>query len=436
MKFKKIFASLLLAPSIILTGCATTTNNGLDFEILHRFKTLGDYVANQPSENLEWISKRTLSLRFSLLDEKMQKHVLKFGTGWILNKVNDLENDYKYYVATNIHVANSLNKLNETTERYEEVSEGKIEKIGSQKLLGFAFNFSKPNANTLLKDDNGNLIILEDNTYINLQLNNRENQKNVKISYTATNNNIIDNTIGTNPINAFVDPYTNNIVQNPAIDFAILEIDFKDVLEKKNLQGYTVRNFFDEYQKYPTKFASTKDFDFSDSYYIGGYVQNNEIIKKQTRPTWIGLNNISFNYTNLYQGVVYYDKFSEQKFENDNVKKQIKPMNGIDFVTNENNEFTYWYKNVASQILIEGGNVGGGSSGSLVCNSKNEVVGIYWGTYSFVSKEGFDYSYGAIDLFNAEEYVFQKESSGYVVDYMFPQYNIVDKLKELKYISN
>ena len=419
--FSYLFFSFIF---IALTGCSSPYYNHGEFDIFHPYKTLQDYVSNQPSEQLEWISKRTLSLRFGVVDQKENKYQYKFGTGWILSKANEDKNDFKYYIATNIHVANILNPLSATTRRYEQTNNKKIVLTDNYSLKNVSINFSTPNPYSFIKDKNNDLIILEDKTYITFT-----STEKINIVYSAIGNNIVDNATINGSNNSFVNPYKNKIVKNPAIDFAVFELDFKSILYKKNFQGYSVSNFLKAYNLEPTKFANNLSFDLNENYYLAGYVQDNELIKKQTWPTWFGLSNVKFNINNLYQGLAYKNDLEDIKYENEDDYLLIKPANGIDYVTKNNDKFITWYQNVASQVLIEGGNIGGGASGSVVINSKKEVVGIYWGVYSHISNQGFDYSYGAIDLLSSNNYEFVIEKQGLELVYKFPSYNIADKLK-------
>lgn len=430
LKSKIFLLSFVCCSSFGLSSCSNNILNIFEIDSFKPYKTLTSYIEDKDSSVVEWISQRTLSLRFGIQSEEDPNvYKLKFGTGWILNKVNNDINNFEYYIATNIHVANTLNELNSTTIRYEQTSNHEIKQIENYNFRNFSINFTRPNSSPFLTENN-ELIILEDKTYIGLSGNYTP-----KIVYTATANNLLEGCTDVNGTNSFINPYTNKIIENPAMDFAIIKVDFSSILEKTNFQGYSVKEFLNTYNNNPTKFANYSDFDYDESYYIAGFVQENEYLKINNRPTWIALNNIKLNALNNFQGAAYNDGLDKSITDNNYYLNAIKPENGIDYVTEQNNNFTYWYKNVASQILLEGANIGGGSSGSLICNSKKEIVGIYWGLYSYYSENGMEYNYGAIDLFLSNNYTYKTHINEIDLVYTFPKYNILNELLTKNFIS-
>lgn len=427
----KILSLLFSCFSIVgLTSCSAEVLNFENINVLKPYKTLSNYIVEKDSDVVNWISQRTISLRFSIKNLSSNSMKFKFGTGWILNKVNQDTNDFSYYIATNIHVANTLNPLNETTVRYEEKSNGKIGYSDLFEYSNFAINFIKPTSSPFLRDENNNLEILEDNTYINFN-----SSVKPEIVYTATGNNFLEGSEQPNNPNGFVNPTTNQLITNPALDLAILKIDFSSILNKNNFQNYSVKSFLDTYNQNPTVFYEGP-FDYDETYYIASFVQDNTYIKENNRPTWIALNNIKFNALNNFQGAVYEDDLDPLLTENQHDLMGIRPINGIDYVQKESDgSYIYWYKNVASQLLMEGANIGGGSSGSLICNSKKQVIGIYWGLYNFVSDIGIETSYGAVDLFLSNGYKYYKQEQGIDLIYTFPKYNLLTNLVKNNLIS-
>lgn len=413
--FKWSWVSLF---AILPVALIFSINSTLNF-YSYNFKNLSiaDYIdEGNKSKQIEWISKRTFSLKLTLQEEVngKTKTYSKFGTGWIVAKKSSDINDFKYFVGTNIHVANNFNNLNLTEDRYYIDETGVIKKNNKLKFTNFAISFIRPTDENFLKDENGQIITFNKSSdYIDVPI------EDIKLSYTATNEYLLDQ-----ENQNYFDPYTNKIIENKAIDFAILEMDFAKCLQDENFQKYSVNSFLNEYNNFPTKFAKTR-LDKNDKYFIAGFTQDNHFFKESIYPTWLGINDISFGDGILFNGFLYKDIQSINHEINN-----IRPINGIDFVTYNENKFTYWYKNVASQLLFEGLNLGGGSSGSLICNQNFEIVGIYWGTYSYTNPQGTTKNWGVIDLFITQEEKIKIKTSKLDIEYFLPRYDVYSQIQK------
>lgn len=66
-----------------------------------------------------------------------------------------------------------------------------------------------------------------------------------------------------------------------------------------------------------------------------------------------------------------------------------------------NNKDFFSFRNSATQVVAWGVDLKGGSSGSVAINSKNEVIGIYWGGLTYKTNgDNKEYFSGRIDLLN------------------------------------
>lgn len=441
MRIKKIRKSLLcLFFAVIpftLSSCSasSTVINGIN--IWEKYNTLGSYITDSPSDGLKWISQRALSLRIRINPEtEGESDKYEFGTAWIYAK--DDSSPFTYYLATNIHVIANLNKLNSTTERYQESDWGSLKKLENYEFVNLDFNFVTDNQiSSLIKKPNGEINYLyeypspNDNkdtkdykdTYIALSLGDKAQHP--EIVYTATGKDLLKNTVDEK--NEYINPYSKKIIENPAIDFAIIKVDFSSVLDKINQNGTTVKQFLETYDSNPTTFSKSPIIDYNSTFYLAGFPENYETWKPNLNVAWLGLNDIKLNSDNNFISLNYESQIS--KYANfDNPKGPMPSVSSLSYVKQESKDNLFlWYRNVANQLIIGGGSLGGGSSGSMLVSEKDNkfyVVGIYWGAYEFTTRNGIDYAYGGVDLLKTNPYFIDVENRGITLRYNFPGYDV------------
>lgn len=171
----------------------------------------------------DYINQRTFSL-FSLVGQTGV-----WGTGWIYNKVSDLEDDFRYYLLTNWHVAQGF------------MDQGMTQ-------LSYCSNIFKDNS-----------IAVGD--YVNFD------------NYTLLDENALDDY---RPIFNSIDPTITN--QSYIIDSFMIEVDFgssfNTTLQSSllDLNQYYLAN-----EKHVNQFSSTISEFGAQQYFIGGYPANTSI---------------------------------------------------------------------------------------------------------------------------------------------------------------
>lgn len=441
-KIKKILLSSAFGlATLTLASCAPSISSvGIGvYQLWAKYNSLDSYITNNSSNALKWISQRTISLAFELKNKSTNKAVYEFGTAWIYAKeANQGSNDFSYYLATNMHVLSNLNSLNNTTTRYEVSKNGIKTELPQYELQSIYFNFiSDDNVSSLNRNNDGSLDYLWsdgtliDTTYIKLET------KDVSIAYTAIGNNLVANSSS-----LYVNPYTNSQITNPSIDFGLIKIDFSNVKDQKNKDSannnddyITVENFLKTYDSNPTKFKSSNQIDYSETFYMGGFPEASLSWKPNRNSAWIGLTNIKLSEENEFVALAY-----DNTIDYIDLSSPMGPMpevGSIDYVTRQsngnNNIDANWYRNVAKELIIGAGNLGGGASGSMFIsqdsNGQFAVLGIYWGIYGYSMTSGISYSYGVVDLLKADSYSYIIEERGIKYNYTFPSYNVLDSIK-------
>lgn len=344
--------------------------------------------AMKKSSQIEWISKRSFSLKFV-----SSVSAIGFGTGWIFGKNKD-ELD-KYYIATNMHVASFLQNQNKI---YQEASGNRfINKKGleySQIQLGIVGD----------KQIDGSISIGTDEPLRTVNDDGIHFITSIPVSNTKIVFSGFDVFNSSKDKNRFVDPFNirGDFINNAAIDLAIIEMDLSSNSRHpiNNYSDDIMDEFLDYYDDHETKFATTYGENFDDNIHLAGFPYDNEVLNpssstigsnKHKQPIWVGASDIkrsqlisALSLTITKPGVLGDNPLATNQTAN----------NEIVYVTDE---FAS-YRNVALQGLFEGIDLGGGSSGSLVINDNYEVIGIYWGVYKLKVK-GKTVDMGGIDYF-------------------------------------
>lgn len=451
-KIKKLlFPSSFALITLALSSCTpsiSTVGVGV-YKLWAKYNDLSSYISKEPSSALKWMSQREISLAFVLRDKNTNKSLYEFGTAWIFAKdTSSTNNGFTYYLATNIHVLSNLNSLNRTTTRYQMYENGKTSEISQYNLDGVYFNFINDDniSSVYTNNDDSMKYLWVDGSRIESSYIKLDTSK-VSIAYTATGDNLVSNSTS-----LYVDPFTNKQVTNPAIDFGLIKIDFSDVKSSTNKSstsstGITVEQFLQTYDSNPTKFNSSNEIDYNDTFYISGFPEDSTSWKPNKNTAWLGLTNIKLTEENEYMGLAYnnYVEFAD-------LSSPTSPMpliGGIDYVTQkddtDNTIDANWYRNVGKELIIGAGDLGGGASGSMFVsqNSNGEfaVEGIYWGVYEYSVPSGIKYSYGVVDLLQADSYSYSLKHKGIEYNYVFPSYNVLSSAASklnlsLPYISN
>lgn len=337
-----------------------------------------------PNPNgIQYISERSFSLKISGIysNESSTRTSTVYGTGWLFAKdTTPNNNNFTYYVATNLHVASSIQNAGktyyvknengvyqqETGIKYNSIQFGQIGEIKNNEFI----------PGTTSKEINWNDINFYQ--YIPIYSNNIENNP-IKIFYTSfdmfKNKNIQYWSQKEKIENNYNFVYGDESINNGTLDIAILKIDFSsrqwiDSSKQVDTLKYALSNF----DKKPTKFAKTNNT--KDPITIAGFPVN----QQQSLPEWQALENKKFynkqNGSNAFKMNNWKDGIPENT-NNDSIKKNYSLPTNINYVTNE--YASYW--NVASQYMYDNANLHSGSSGSMAINPNNEVIGIYWGTY-------------------------------------------------------
>lgn len=374
--FKVSFLTLLLTClffilSMVLSSCSLFDSNS---EVN---KKLLSYMNS--SNHLDWISKRTFSLRFDSANE----NVTGYGTGWIFAK--DKNKTDTYYVATNLHVAAFIQNQDVYYEEYSYSKDRYVGRIGS--------SFSNLSFGIVGSEGSDEFIYGTNNPFGTVDSGLVHYISSVPTTAVKV---AFDGSQVFEDKSLIKDPYQirGKYVENGTIDFALLEIDLSSAT-RTPINGYSdtiMENFLRQYDENPTKFSKLDGHKSDSNYHIGGFPYDNEFLNPtlpftKKNPVWLGLTNIDKERDPFYGLALEVLKPAQY---NTVLPNQVAT-NEIPFI--KKNKFSS-YRNVSLQALIKGVNMGGGSSGSMVVNDDNEVVGIYWGVYTFANRMlmgGIDY---------------------------------------------
>lgn len=335
------------------------------------------------SSQLKFISERSFSIEFNVFSTTDSYEYRVNGTGWIMAKQENTEN---YFLATNLHVASTIQNQGKSWQYFENNQlQSKKGYIITQSKLGFI----DPTINNFEVDRNGDVIPIS--AYANV----------------ATPKIVYDGTEAWGDVMYKMSSTKEFEINNATSDFAVLEYDFSNV-------NSSLKNFLKYFNNNPTKFSNSYNIsDYSSdtsTYYMGGYPVK-EMSDGSNRAFWIGLSNLQ---TSSY--------FYNSDFVSTDTQDYSGPApeNSLEYYQSESKK---WFWNISKDLMFSFASMGGGSSGSMVINQNNEVVGIYWGQINFS-----DYSkFAPVDLLRSEKFTF-KSSKG--ISESFPSVDLISGFVE------
>lgn len=281
--------------------------------------------------------------------EKFEQHV---GTGWILDYELEPKNKQlkqigsypkTFYFATAVHLV-CQNKLSEcvvslltgTADPSGHVSNEKEILPIEVKIIYSAINFVKPK--------------YLQNIYTKIKKWYSNSTENFKFTYFKNNQ---QPSLQTKQ-NGFTS--WSNLYQpiSTMIDFIVLKIVFKNEKDAR----FSTHNFADKNKKtsFWTYNVNQKHLLAKKRYYIGGY----------SNKTW----SINTENPNRLEGQTIDKQTANNSF--------YSPMLFQSKVQTWN-QFENLYANYGTKLTINNSSLGPGSSGSIVCDEKNNIVGIHWG---------------------------------------------------------
>lgn len=352
-------------------------------------------VDNNPNpKNIKFISERSFSLRFDSNGE------LGYGTGWLFAKDPSVQNNnFTYYVATNLHVAAFLQNINKTYTN----EEGNIVNGANFHRLSFGQILTR-NADGSFETGTTNSFLspYEINYWQYVPI------SDVSIAYTSFDLFSKIHVTETDRNGIFYDSNTSDQTpKNYTSDIALLKINFANRKPINNsLQIDPIKLALDAFDRNPTKFYTGNMVNNkTKKITIAGFpaVDRNQF-PNSANVKWISKSNLTINsFTTGLSNKInplnllptgWINKTQAEKIAY--AKTHVLP-SYIPFV----DDAYASRKNVALQALFRNTEtLSGGSSGSMVVDENNMVIGIYWGSYRIASNqspEGIDY--GAIDLF-------------------------------------
>lgn len=352
-------------------------------------------VVNSPNPSgMKYISERSFSMRF-----RSDKNEVGFGTGWLFAKDESVgNNDLTYYVATNLHVASFIKNSNSNRSYYA------YDEVSKKYVLKNPTNFNAIDigqvgtweGKTFIPGTEKAQLWSEVKYYEYLNLSSNVSISPVTIAYETFDMFKNKNIVNKDHI------YNENNIQNGTLDLAILKMDFSKVKQTKLLdnsilnKSSPIKDTLKLFDQSPTKFAN--DFNpKNDVISVGGFPATQNNLYGATS-YWNSASNTSLYRTQDGATALSNANWNDGITEVDmsKVKKNYSLKNQINYLTNEYAS----YLNVGSQNLFYNMDLTGGSSGSMAINQNNEVIGIYWGTYSFSNGT----SYGVVDSFkNSKE---------------------------------
>lgn len=374
---------------------------------------------NPNPKNIKFISERSFSLRFD------SNGKLGYGTGWLFAKDPSAENNnFTYYVATNLHVAAFLQNMGKTytNEEGQTVNGDNFYRLSFGQILTRNADGSFETGTT-----NSYLSPYEINYWQYVPIGD------VSIAYTSFDLFSKLQVIETDRNGIFYGSDASNQTQkNYTSDIALLKINFANRKPINNsLRIDPIKLALDAFDKNPTKFYTGNMVNNkTKKITIAGFpaVDRNQF-PNAANVKWISKSNLTINSftTGLSnkinpQNLLPADWINKTQAERvEYAKSHVLPS----YITYVDNEYAS-RKNVALQALFKNTQtLSGGSSGSMVVDENNMVIGIYWGSYRIASNqspEGIDY--GAIDLF-----INYQPVGNILNQVLLPPYNIIDDIK-------
>lgn len=418
---KTFVSSLSLSFPFILSSCSINSGNNFYNNIdLYKLPTYSNTatanynVTPNPQNksenyeninNLKFISERTFSLKMVSKPNSSGARSIGYGTGWLFAKdMSSKANQLTYYLATNLHVGAILFNSNKVSYEYNQSSNNyQLEKnlIFDEIQFGQVItNLNENYSNYEIGTTETKLEVAE--TYYTQKV----DKSAIEFSY------LTFDMFNSMQLEDRYKIYNESIIKNATQDLAILKIDFS----KRKYIDYPISPLknkdpilkaLNAYDANPTRFANKQEYsdDLLDlnnknsKIIVGGFpfVKTYEQ-KNSSGGAWTTSNSLqNVLYSNTEAGISF-NKSDWKKgiYSNDMdfIKKYYVINGNIPFITNDYASYT----NTSLQFLFENLNLSGGSSGSMAINEKNEVVGIYWGTYYRI--DGLiGRTFGAIDSF-------------------------------------
>lgn len=302
-----------------------------------------------------------------------------FGTGWLLDwreetKSRNIKTWYGYF-GTNLHVADGLLNSHDNEEYVNHMTNDKTEKF----FLGKYDISSKPNS--ILSSVKHNFKI----TYVYIE-------ELPKTEFAA--------------INFYNNNYFNN--NNYYIDFSVLEIAINYYSEPNNELMKAQNAVFDEWintsmetiknlsQNDINKYLKIVDYNanflLNSNAYIGGYpyyeTYQSPIWNINEEPNVSKYNGQNFDTTNDSELAPLKNTFSGYYMAES--WKYDYPIDNYEKIWNLKYHNKIYYQSGLG-FVVNNSNLKGGSSGSILMNKDNEIMGIYWGS---ISRNNIELSYG------------------------------------------
>lgn len=346
-------------------------------------------VVNSPNPNgMKYISERSFSLRFRNRTE------YGFGTGWLFAKDNSTGNNgLTYYVATNLHVASFIQNSGQSIYTFDEQSNSYKAKTQSRFEALDIGQIGTWEGNNFIPGTNKAKLGAESTAYYEyFNLSSNTSVSPVTIAYESFDMFKNKNIINVDKI------YGDSTVENGTLDLAILKIDFSKINSSPSigssvLKKSPTKEALKVFDSNPTRF-STKEFDpKKDVVTVGGFPAAQTLVGGATSNWNSASNTILYKEQDGARAISnlnWRDGISSET-QNQYVKQNYSLKNLISYKKNEYAS----YLNVANQNLFYNMDLSGGSSGSMAINQNNEVVGIYWGTYTYNNGA----TYGVVDSF-------------------------------------
>ncbi len=401
--------------TVALVIASLAVIGGIIFMVVYFTSSKSNKYSSENVTGVKYISERSFSLKF---DGATNGNNL-IGTGWLM--AQDKTDTNQYYFGTNLHVASALNNINKR-ETYDYINNGINN--GYLPMTQSDYKYLSFGQITSIFDNNYEVGILPDAKKYEQNYYSRIDIKYANVAWTTFD---IFNSMN------FSDPfkvYNQNTIQNGTMDFAVIKVDFSYLEELSNItppgnlpniNEKPMQKALNQFHKEPTKFAN--EFVDNEAITVGGFPV------KSGSAQWESTNNVYSN--KKYYGLVL-DRTNwrhniDVNISDEKIKKDYSLETDIKYITDQYAS----QRNVANQVLFENLNLVAGASGSMAINSKNEIVGIYWGTYG--TSDGREI--GAIDLFksfsNSTVKTKIKDYTNQQNEYIISNpYNIISKFNE------
>lgn len=430
MKKINYFRRIFVAVSIVLTipfltlgfisiGTSSSSQNSTNLETLNKFNT--------QSDKFKFISERTVSLRFILANsQNSSSWYYTEGTGWIFSKSSNY-----IYLATNFHVANTLLFPNKNLDFPYGKDSWYTNTYGP--MLEIDLGFINPTTKgENFEDQNNQVHYIKLNEY-------------PTIFYSSFSDDDFSTSYGTGYYSGLGINSSYNTQYPPTIDFAILKINISDISSSSpgfvNGEKFVanVNNFkiwLQNYDADPTTFYpqsldlksdDSKNYFIDQHFYFGGFSTTSLIsyfdninYTKKPLVAWTALKDIPMeSFTSDLTPYVYMQKPDSYPL--------IIPTN--DYVNNNPNSYKFGYTDVSVNGLISD-NLYNGASGSMVINDDNQVVGIYWGSSTYLSNDGSQkIERGGFCFLNVSDYVGNDKLNYQGYDFIDDALNLIAKDK-------